>query len=148
MQTKLCRLRNTIIALQDGKIIEKGSPAMLFQSNGYVSKLGISLPSSEDIVEETAHELSPEPAYKSADMAKETDKTLTDIRRKNADMSVYKYYLANAGYTAVCLYVISVIVWVFCSEFSSKSTVLNHQKHLYINKNASRWGQMVVRSQY
>jgi hypothetical protein len=45
---------------------------------------------------------------------------LTDIRRKNGELSVYTYYLSSSGYTTVTLYAILVSLWVFCTEFPSK----------------------------
>lgn len=121
-------LADMIIALENGKIIENANTMTLLQRNGYVSKLGLKPSSTEDIVKETTDakdpQLSHEASQKSADIAEEIDDIPTDIRRKNGDMSVYKYYLKNAGTLAVGIYVISLIIWTFCTEFSSKSAAL------------------------
>ena len=53
---------------------------------------------------------------KEADYHRKTDK-----RRQRGDFGVYKYYLASAGFTAVALYTLAVTIWVFCTEFPSKS---------------------------
>jgi ATP-binding cassette subfamily C (CFTR/MRP) protein 1 len=102
----------------------------LLRSNGYISRLGLQLSSSGDEVEEIPDdrdpELSLEASHKLDEVSEDTRHFLSDIRRKNGEMSVYKYYLKNAGYMAVGLYAFSVVVWVFSIEFSSKSSVLHY----------------------
>jgi ATP-binding cassette subfamily C (CFTR/MRP) protein 1 len=114
-------LADFIIVLEDGRIIETGKPSSLLINNGYVNKLGLSLPAhqkSVDILEDP--QLSRETSNRTDNVAEDSDPSLTDIRRKNGEMSVYKYYLKNAGYLAIGMYVLSVIIWIFCTEFSSK----------------------------
>ncbi|TDZ53945.1 ABC transporter gloK [Colletotrichum trifolii] len=43
----------------------------------------------------------------------------TDKRRKNGEKAVYKYYLENAGWNVVFLYVGGVVMWLFLAEFST-----------------------------
>lgn len=116
-------LADTIISLEDGRIGEIGSPATLSQSRGYISRLGLKLDSSDM----TADSLDNDDDAQHADQqpAKQLpadQPTHTDIRRKNGEMSVYKYYLGSAGWKAVTLYAVSVVMWVFFTEFSSRST--------------------------
>ncbi|KAI1774955.1 ABC transporter [Hypoxylon cercidicola] len=117
-------LADTIIVFEDGRIIETGSPATLLQGDGYISKLGITVqPESEIENVETPEAENPELVREmtqvSAEMAEETNKSLTDLRRKHGDLTVYKYYVTNAGYLAVGLYVGLMTLWVFCTEFST-----------------------------
>jgi hypothetical protein len=49
-----------------------------------------------------------------------TDYT-SDIMRKSGDPLVYKYYFASAGWLQVSWFVISLVVWIFCTEFPSES---------------------------
>lgn len=49
------------------------------------------------------------------------DVKLTDVRRKNGDLSVYSYYLSSAGFVSVSLYALTMALWIFCTEFSSES---------------------------
>lgn len=118
-------LADTIIVIEDGSIVETGSPVTLLQGDGYVSKLGITVQSEPDIenVETPKTEntgLVREMSRASTDMAEESNRSLTDLRRKHGDLTVYKYYIANAGYLAVGLYMGFISLWVFCMEFSSK----------------------------
>ena len=123
-------LADNFISLKDGKIIEAGSSATILQGGCYNGKLGLSLPSAGNMIKMTqdaehpglSREVSRDPAY----ITEENGTLATDVRRKNGDISFYKYYLMNAGYRAVGLYVFSVIIWIFCTEFSSESSLLHH----------------------
>ncbi|KAF6834852.1 ABC transporter [Colletotrichum musicola] len=117
---KIMALADTIISLEDGRIGEIGSPATLSQSGGYVHRLGLKLGPSDITTElpdtdDDAQHADEQPAKQlPADQP-----THTDIRRKNGEMSVYKYYLASAGWKAVTLYAVSCVMWVFFTEFST-----------------------------
>lgn len=125
-------LADTIVALEDGAIVETGIPATLLQGDGYISRLGITaLPDGDGDFEEHNEEdvgnssrpLHLAAASKSTGTSNdidEADKGLPDSRRKNGDFAVYRYYIANAGYTAVILYTVFIILWMFCTEFSSR----------------------------
>ncbi|KAI0886932.1 ABC transporter [Annulohypoxylon maeteangense] len=118
-------LTDSIIVFKDGSIIETGSPTELLQGDGYVSKLGISMQpesnaeNTEDNPDADNSELTRETSRLSTQMAEETNKLLTDIRRKHGDLAVYKYYFTNAGYLAVGMYLGFVTLWMFCTEFST-----------------------------
>ncbi|KAI1762970.1 ABC transporter [Hypoxylon sp. FL1150] len=117
-------LADTIIVIEDGSIVETGSPETLLQSDGYVSKLGISAqPKTEIDNIESPETQNAEPAREisqvSDDMAEEANTSLTDFRRKHGDLAVYKYYITSAGYRAVGLYVTFITLWMFCTEFST-----------------------------
>lgn len=119
---KIMALADTIISLEDGRIIEVGSPATLSQGHGYVSRLGLVIATSDvatnslDADDDARHAGEQPVKQLSADQP-----IHTDIRRKNGEMSVYKYYLGSAGWKAVTLYTISVVMWIFFTEFSSRS---------------------------
>jgi len=117
-------LMDFIIAFDNGRIIETGKPATLIENDGYVNSLRLSLPSLDNEYDSISC-LDEDPQrfhgeYRNSDSTSGESHSLDDIRRKNGDMSVYKYYLSNAGYLVVGFYVLSVIIWVFCIEFSSE----------------------------
>ncbi|KAK7997810.1 hypothetical protein PG989_005850 [Apiospora arundinis] len=122
---KIMPFADNIISLEDGRIQETGSFDSLIQGQGYMGRLGLQLSRDGGVVkvqESNNSTSSVKPSIKSVEHQEEekphTD--MTDTRRKNGDMSVYKYYLKNAGWKVVILYTISVVIWIFFSEFSSK----------------------------
>jgi len=129
-------LADTIVVLEGGRVVDVGSLANLLQrERGYVKKLGLTVPQplSDQIApgaikSDSATNMTPELGW--PDVPAEeiisgsvteaaNDSSLTDIRRKNGALSVYRYYLASSGYAAVTLYGIFVTLWIFCTEFSS-----------------------------
>lgn len=131
-------LADTIVVLEDGTITETGSPATLLKGDGYISRLGITTISDADADDDVKEHIEegleadvgnvsrasgsmavPQSPRTSKDID-ETDKAIPDLRRKNGDFAVYKYYISNAGYAAVLLYTVFIILWMFCTEFSSK----------------------------
>jgi ATP-binding cassette subfamily C (CFTR/MRP) protein 1 len=78
-------LADFIIVLEDGRIIEIGNPTSLLTNNGYVSKLGLLLPTNQnsvEILDDRDSQLSRETSNKTDDIAEDTDPSLTDVRRK------------------------------------------------------------------
>ncbi|GKT41790.1 ABC transporter atnG [Colletotrichum spaethianum] len=112
---------HNMITIENGRIQEAGSLANLVQSQGYVSKLGLRMPSDDGI--ENAHtdesEAPVDQPGKSTDRSGQDETHHTDVRRKNGEKAVYMYYFRNAGWKAVALYGISVVAWIFFSEFST-----------------------------
>jgi hypothetical protein len=109
-------LADIIIALHDGRIIGTGDPVTLLRSNGYVSRHGFSILKDQktvEILENRNSRLSRATSNKSNDIVEDTNPSLTDIRRKNGELSVYKYYFKNAGSLAVGMYVLSITIWIF-----------------------------------
>lgn len=41
-----------------------------------------------------------------------------DDSRRRGDKEVYKYYFTSSGYTAVSMFVLFMVLWTFCTEFS------------------------------
>ncbi|EGR46616.1 uncharacterized protein TRIREDRAFT_66111 [Trichoderma reesei QM6a] len=124
---KLMALADTIIILKNGTITAKESPATLLQSNN-VNKLGLQLINNGDAAGTaepskmpTTEEVFDIAADVAAIISEETDDRHTDMRRKRGEMSVYAYYLSNAGWWSVAVYGVGVVGWIFCIEFSSKS---------------------------
>jgi hypothetical protein len=120
-------LADTIIILKNGTITAKESPATLLQSNN-VNKLGLQLINNGDAAGTaepskmpTTEEVFDIAADVAAIISEETDDRHTDMRRKRGEMSVYAYYLSNAGWWSVAVYGVGVVGWIFCIEFSSKS---------------------------
>lgn len=44
-----------------------------------------------------------------------------DLRRKTGDLRVYGYYIRSGGYITIIIYAISIIIWTFGTEVSSRS---------------------------
>ncbi|EHK17094.1 uncharacterized protein TRIVIDRAFT_195099 [Trichoderma virens Gv29-8] len=123
---KIMALADTIIILEDGKIIAKDTSASLLQSNGYVNKLGLQPTDTGDVTETaeasklpTAEEVFDIAADVAINISEETGGKHADIRRKKGELSVYAYYLASSGWYFVALYSVAVVGWIFCIEFSN-----------------------------
>ncbi|KAI8290846.1 ABC transporter atnG [Colletotrichum sp. SAR 10_98] len=119
---ELMALADFIISLDHGRIQELGNPAVLVRGQGYTSKLGLKLLS--DGVKAQESDDSVTPIEQTATSTNENEnhqeqRPHTDIRRKNGEKAVYTYYLKNAGWRALILYSVSVIMWIFFSEFST-----------------------------
>ncbi|KAL6871928.1 P-loop containing nucleoside triphosphate hydrolase protein [Trichoderma novae-zelandiae] len=122
---KLMALADMVIILKDGTITAKDTPASLLQSN-YVNKLGLQLINNGDAAEAaepskvpTMEEVFDIAADVATSISEETDGRHTDIRRKRGELSVYAYYLANAGWWFVAVYGVGVVGWIVCIEFST-----------------------------
>jgi len=48
-----------------------------------------------------------------------------DDSRRRGDKEVYKYYFTRSGYTAVSMFVLFMVLWTFCTEFSGKPRPLS-----------------------
>jgi len=119
---------DTIVALEDGRIAQIGSPQALLAYEGYVAKLGLAL-RDEDLIKEHAEDteisrIESTVAESFISVPRTTDEAnnTPDARRKNGDWSVYSYYFASSGYTIVIMFLISMAVWIFCTEFASRCT--------------------------
>lgn len=121
----IASLADNIVTIEDGRITEAGSPGDLSQTKGYASKVGLTLPTTENLEESIPivdNSASQVVSYE--DSASINDPPLPNLSRKNGQMSVYSYYLTNVGYGASILYILFLIIWIFCTEFSSKSRSL------------------------
>jgi hypothetical protein len=58
----------------------------------------------------------------SAEVEEPDEDPRNDLRRKNGDASVYKYYLSSAGYPIAIGFFLTTMTWVFFTEFPSKSS--------------------------
>jgi ATP-binding cassette subfamily C (CFTR/MRP) protein 1 len=129
---RIVALADSVVVLDGGRVVDVGSPSGLVQRGSeYLEKIGLlaSKPSSErDTLD--ALDINPQKVDNSdggkqgsVEQPAGTEATegtkLTDIRRKNGELSVYSYYLASSGYVAVVLYSVFLTLWVFCTEFSS-----------------------------
>lgn len=119
---KLMGLADKIVALEGGRVVETGSPATLLESNGYINHLGLELTDAA-IDEKTLHathdDSTDEESRLSEDLIEEADATIDDARRKTGDASVYKYYFESSGWTTMSLFGLSLVLWIFFSEFPS-----------------------------
>ena len=140
-------LADTVIAFEEGKIVETGSPASLLEKHGYISRLGSTLSNGEVVEESTTERQEPSrrKSFALENNEQDTDAAHTDLRRRNGELSVYRYYLQSSGYTAVALYTGFMILWVFCTEVPSKSAERNIDSSELI-KICSYLAEMVVRS--
>jgi len=119
---------DTIVALKDGRIAQIGSPQALLAYEGYVAKLGLAL-RDEDLIKEHAEdteisriESTVAESFISVPRTTNEANNTPDARRKNGDWSVYSYYFASSGYTIIIIFLISMAVWIFCTEFASRCT--------------------------
>jgi len=116
---------DTIITIEKGSITGIGSPTTVLQNKSYNSKAELALVSSNNEVEtinaDAADDVSALGASDPTNIGEVVDNIPYDLRRKNGDFSVYQYYLRSAGTVPVSLYMLGVLVWIFCSEFSSQS---------------------------
>lgn len=133
---KIATLADTVIVLNAGRIVDVNTPAALLDrvsSKAESLRLedtgapledeisaGIDSTMAKDTKNEPArHEHSDGEPLDGSNFEEPQDVSLSDIRRKNGELSVYAYYLASAGYIAVALYAIFVTLWVSCIEFST-----------------------------
>ncbi|KAL0775842.1 hypothetical protein CaCOL14_007129 [Colletotrichum acutatum] len=118
----IMQFADNIIVMDSGRIQEAGSPVTLTNQKVYVSKLKLKYPSADLIEEPERNEnsgssevIESRPAETHARDSQEN----VDMRRKNGEKAVYLYYLKNAGRNAVVLYTVSVMAWIFFSEFAT-----------------------------
>lgn len=117
---KLMGLADKIVALEGGKVAETGSPVTLLESNGYISHLGLELNDTaidEKTLHATHNDSTDEESRLSEDLIEEPDAAVDDARRKTGDASVYKYYFESSGWTTISLFGLSLVLWIFFSEF-------------------------------
>lgn len=120
----IMQFADNMVAIESGRIQEVGSPMTFASQKGYVSKLGLKASPYDNAMEEaemsgssrSPMEIEVSPANPHA----EAPYGNTDARRKNGEKAVYLYYLRNAGRKAVVMYTVSVVAWIFFSEFASK----------------------------
>lgn len=122
----LMSFADTIVALEDGRIAEVGSPQALLAYEGYVAKLGLNLrdedPNREhaEDTEISRTESSVAGSFTSEPRAINGTNTALDARRKKGDWSIYSYYFSSSGYTIITVFLISMAIWIFCTEFTSR----------------------------
>lgn len=124
-------LADTIVALEDGRIVQNGSPEALLANEGYVAKLGLVLrdeASSEEHAEEneiSKVESTSAESFNTAPATPDDTNDVPDTMRKSGDWSVYGYYFSSSGNWVVAMFVISMAIWIFCTEFASTCTKPN-----------------------
>ncbi|KAK1544257.1 hypothetical protein CPAR01_04890 [Colletotrichum paranaense] len=107
-----------IIALESGKVVEKGNFEDCRKAGGYVSSListnteeqDESIPESEELADGTVRDA---PVEKSAKVLKDQD----DKRRQLGDWSVYGYYFGSVGAALVAVLMVLEVTWAFFSTF-------------------------------
>ncbi|KAI4597228.1 hypothetical protein KJ359_004741 [Pestalotiopsis sp. 9143b] len=125
---KLMSFGDTILALEDGRIVEMGSPQELQSRNGYVANLNLNTSSRDPDHIHQQPDHSPlnrvdsaiaESFISTADALEAEDKDASDATRKNGDWSVYSYYFSSSGYLLVASLLTTVAAWTFCTEFAT-----------------------------
>lgn len=118
----LIALADDAIVVEDGTITEFGSVDSLKAAEGYIAKLQLKAPSNASEIETLAHK---EPSLHVANETvnpetfMEPNDETQDLRRQTGDLSVYTYYSKAGGHGLVALMLVTVALWVFCTEFSS-----------------------------
>jgi ATP-binding cassette subfamily C (CFTR/MRP) protein 1 len=121
--------------LKDGRIAQTGSPQALLAYEGSVAKLGLAL-GDENLIREHVEdteisriESTVAESFHSVPYATDEANITPDATRKNGDWSVYSYYFSSSGYTIIIVFLVSMAVWIFCTEFASRCT--NSRSHPY-----------------
>jgi ATP-binding cassette subfamily C (CFTR/MRP) protein 1 len=119
---------DTIVALNDGRIAQIGSPQALLAYEGSVAKLGIAL-GDEGLIREHVEdteisriESTVAESFHLVPYVTDEANITRDATRKNGDWSVYSYYFSSSGYTIIIVFLVSMAIWIFCTEFASKCT--------------------------
>ncbi|KAL2876417.1 hypothetical protein SGCOL_008417 [Colletotrichum sp. CLE4] len=112
------RVSDMIIALENGKISEKGSFEDCLHAKGYV----LSLISSNTEKQDESSPPSEEPADRttsddSLEKRAKTVKEQDDKRRQLGDWSVYGYYFGSVGASLVAVLMALEVTWAFFSTF-------------------------------
>lgn len=115
-------LADFVISLDNGRIREVGSPTAVAQSHGFLNSPGFNSQSegAEDSQKPADLDSPEEQKAVPINDVDQEDQRHADLRRKNGEKAVYKYYLKNAGLRAVVLYLCSLVLWTFLSEFPSE----------------------------
>ncbi|TWU72156.1 hypothetical protein ED733_003640 [Metarhizium rileyi] len=121
-------LADNIAVLQDGHVLEFGSYLQLSESDGYIGSLkplgnnnpspavtDKTLPSKDEAAVPPRIGISGE----LEDGPGDSGKGFEDLRRKNGDASVYRYYFASAGYLIIGVNVFFMLIWTVTTELSS-----------------------------
>jgi hypothetical protein len=101
-----------VITLQDGEVISTGKPQDALA--GHVTK------SEPETFSDDSCGQPPATGQPLATSSKRAAKNL-DQRRKRSELSTYTYYFANSGWYLLLGNVVSVALWMFLTEFSSKT---------------------------
>ncbi|KAJ5580032.1 uncharacterized protein N7459_006017 [Penicillium hispanicum] len=113
---------DSVVILQNGEIIKTSESARLPQERDGLANLGSRLLHDGEPTPEIpqAHETNQPIRYTETDAEElPAGQSVDDLQRKKGDMRVYQFYLARSGYLLVALYVATVAIWVFCTEFST-----------------------------
>jgi hypothetical protein len=116
---------DAIVALEDGRIVEVGSTQALLCGS---TKLGIALTDEEPIrehadgIEVSQMDCTGAESFMSVPNTTDQGENALDSGRKNSDWSVYSYYFSSSGYKVITMFLASMAVWIFCTEFASRCT--------------------------
>lgn len=112
-----------VVALSNGEIVSTGRSQELLERNGHIDKLDVVV-SDDDLAEDKESDGQAKSKSPSSTKAPSPD----DVRRMNGDFSTYRYYFSRSGYWFLIGNLFFVGIWIFLTEFSSKSlsTDLHH----------------------
>lgn len=119
------RLADTIVTLEDGRIAQSGSPDALLANESYAAKLGLVLRDEEPSEDHAEHtgivrvESTLAESFTSATATLDYTNHMPDTRRKSGDWSVYSYYFSSSGRWVIAMFLITMGMWIFCTEFAS-----------------------------
>ncbi|KAF5671237.1 ABC transporter [Fusarium heterosporum] len=121
---KLMAMADVLIVLKDQKVLATGSPEAA-QSDGHIMQLGPNDPENGTVegvaqvhVETPLDRATPslEQSMRSSSES-EIEAKDDDPRRKQGDVSVYKYYLSSSGLFTTLAFAAFTMASVFCTEF-------------------------------
>lgn len=107
-------LVDNVIALHQGEIVMMGTPGNVLNNDRYESATGSVFWSSSGADEPQENEV---PITKTVQGTPLHD---GDQRRKKSELTTYTYYFSNSGWHLLLGNIVSVTIWMFLTEFSSK----------------------------
>ena len=127
---KLLPFADNVIVLEDGRILEAGSLESLQASDGYVTRLSLTILDDADSADIYNPPFTQADAPAQIETPPTFDEALHDPHRQNGDFSVYRYYTDVSGHRPVILFLLLMLLWSFCGEFPSKCAAnINDSAH-------------------
>jgi len=103
-------------------IMEQGSFDKLNLAGGYVSEFDLPPPDWDYSQKQHIYEAPPKYTEKLVSNTKLTEDDIqADSNRRTGDASIYLYYMRSVGWIPTLIFVVSIIIFIFCISFPCKS---------------------------